>query len=66
VTKNSWLLLSPNKLASFGKVKSYGSLTTILNSVGPGAQGSPVFNELGKCWGIIVNSHTDLPERWTK
>ena len=20
---------------------------------------------MGKCWGFIVNSHTDIPERWS-
>lgn len=49
---------------SFGRVKSYGSVTTLVNCVGSGAQGSPCFNELGKCWGFIVNSHNDIPEKW--
>ena len=37
VTRNEHLVLSPNKCASFGKVKSYGSITTVVNSVGLGA-----------------------------
>ncbi len=65
VTRDEWLVVSPNKLASFGRVKSYGSVTTIMNSVALGAQGSPCFNEMGKCWGMIINSHTDIPERWS-
>jgi hypothetical protein len=66
VTKNPWLLLSPNKSLSLGRVKSYGSVTTVITSAGLGAQGSPVFNELGKCWGFLVGAHSDLPERWTR
>ncbi len=66
VTKNEWQLLTPNKLCSFGKVKSYGSVTTVINSLGLGSQGSPVFNEMGKCWGMIINSYTDIPERWAQ
>ena len=65
VTRNENLVISPNKCASFGKVKSYGSITTVINSVGQGAQGSPCFNELGKCWGFIINSLTDIPEKWS-
>ena len=64
VTKNENLVLSPNKCVSYGRVKSYGSITTLVNSVGSGSQGSPCFNELGKCWGFIVNSHNDIPEKW--
>ena len=37
VTRNENLCISPNKCASFGKVKSYGSITTIQNSVALGA-----------------------------
>jgi hypothetical protein len=44
-------------------VKSYGSITTIISSLTRGAQGSPVFSELGKCWGIVVSCHNDLPEK---
>ena len=48
-------------MLSIGRVKSYGSVTCIQNSVGSGAQGSPVFNELGKCWGLILKSYNDVP-----
>jgi hypothetical protein len=65
VTRNETLVLSANKCASLGKVKSYGSITSVINCVGLGAQGSPCFNELGKCWGFLINSHTDIPERWS-
>ncbi len=37
VTKNETLLISPNKCVSYGKVKSYGSITTLVNCVGSGA-----------------------------
>ena len=37
VTKTPFLLLSPNKALSLGRVKSYGSITTIVNSAGLGA-----------------------------
>ncbi len=66
VTKDDWQVLTPNKLCSFGKVKSYGSITTIMNCLGLGSQGSPVFNEMGKCWGMVINSYTDIPERWAQ
>ena len=37
ISKNENLMVSPHKTASFGKVKSYGSITTILNSLGCGS-----------------------------
>ena len=37
ISRNESLMLSLNKCASFGKVKSYGSITTVVNSVGTGA-----------------------------
>jgi hypothetical protein len=64
VTRNETLVLSVNKAVSLGVVRSYGSITTVVNSAGTGAQGSPCFNELGKCWGFLVNAHPDIPECW--
>ena len=34
VTRDENLVISPNKCASFGRVKSYGSVTTIVNCLG--------------------------------
>ena len=56
-------MISMHKTASIGVAKSYSSITTIVNSVGVGAQGSPCFNELGRCWGFIISSHNDIPDK---
>lgn len=32
-------------------------------TAGVGAQGSPVFNELGKCWGLVIGSYNDIPAK---
>ena len=37
ISKNENLILSLHKCVSLGKVKSYGSITTIINSLGQGA-----------------------------
>ncbi len=58
-------MIGYHKTLSVGKVKSYGSNTCIQSSVGQGAQGSPVFNELGRCWGILIGSHDDIPSKVT-
>lgn len=55
--------MSQHKQLSVGKVKSYGSITCVQLTVGLGAQGSPVFNELGKCWGLLVGSYNDVPSQ---
>ena len=31
--------------------------------MGLGSQGSPVFSELGKCWGFVITCHNDLPDK---
>ena len=64
ISKNENLMTSLHKCASLGRVKSYGSITTVVNSVGVGAQGSPCFSELGKCWGFIISSHNDVPDKY--
>ena len=63
VGKDEGQTISQHKLLSIGKVKSYGSITCIQNSAGIGAQGSPVFNELGKCWGFLLRSYNDVPPK---
>ncbi|CDW89156.1 UNKNOWN [Stylonychia lemnae] len=65
VSKNENLMISMHKTASFGKVKSYGSVTTVVNSAGVGSQGSPCFNEMGKCWGFMIGSHNDVPDKYS-
>jgi len=66
VSRVESVTVNPNKAVSLGKVKSYGSITTVINSVGQGSQGSPCFNELGKCWGFLVGSHNDIPPKPTE
>lgn len=56
-------ILNQHKQLSVGKVKSYGSITCIQTTAGLGAQGSPVFNELGKCWGLLIGSYNDIPAK---
>ena len=63
VSKDEILMINTGKSASFGKVKSYGPVSTLLNSIGKGAQGSPVFNEIGKCWGLVVSCLNDIPDK---
>jgi len=63
VGKDEGAILNQHKSLSIGKVKSYGSITCIQTSAGLGAQGSPVFNELGKCWGFLINSYRDVPQK---
>ena len=53
VSKDERLTVNGHKSISFGRVKSYGSIVTVMNSLGQGSQGSPVFSELGKCWGFV-------------
>ena len=65
VGKDEGAILNSHKSLSIGKVKSYGSITCIQTSAGLGAQGSPVFNELGKCWGFLINSYYDIPQKLT-
>ena len=55
--------MSQHKQLSVGKVKSYGSITCVQTTAGLGAQGSPVFNELGKCWGLLINCYNDIPAK---
>ena len=63
VSKDERLTINSHKSISYGRVKSYGSITTVINSLGQGSQGSPVFSELGKVWGVVVTSHNDLPDK---
>jgi len=63
VSKDERLTVNQHKSISYGRVKSYGSVTTIVNSLSQGSQGSPVFSELGKAWGIVICSHNDLPDK---
>lgn len=63
VGKDEGAILNQHKALSIGRVKSYGSITCIQSSAGLGAQGSPVFNELGKCWGFLINSYRDIPPK---
>jgi hypothetical protein len=65
VPKEEMQFFGQHKTISIGKVKSYGSNTCVQSSVGLGAQGSPVFNELGRCWGILTGSLNDLPQKVT-
>jgi len=63
IPKSDEELLNPHKSVSVGRVKSYGSITAILNSAGVGASGSPCINELGYVWGFMTGSHNDVPMR---
>ena len=34
-----------------------------MTTAGLGSQGGPVFNELGKCWGLLIGSYNDIPAK---
>jgi len=63
VPREEGAFMSQHKQLCIGKVKSYGSVTCIQTTAGLGAQGSPVFNELGKCWGLLIGSYNDVPAK---
>ena len=61
--KDESIFFGQHKTLTLGRVKAYGPNTCIQSNVGVGAQGSPVFNELGRCWGILIGSHNDIPQK---
>ena len=63
VPKDESIFFNQHKTLSVGRVKAYGPNTCIQSNAGVGAQGSPVFNELGRCWGILIGSHHDVPPK---